>query len=341
MTEQEAGELADRIISKGFDTPFFKEGLVKVLAGNDQDSIKVYPDKNYSWYKEDMILFSHDFLRRGDKYVWEAVDLSVIRNLPIRHSVFGNVDTAELEKRMRPIPWEVDLADPVDILANSKTPGVMEALPKIQGIISEIEYLANHKDPKAVAIALALVKKFWMRGNFGKSSTARIDQLKNINARYHSFDLGNMDITLNRAYNMLWGRHVRMRQVNQGKVSFHWQLLEIPPGRQERPYTMITVPDFDLGKIVKEYRFPQLQGDGQFSAIKNLNEGNLVHVTSPHSAEIIYLEVDATEQTLTGFNRYMESVDISPFHISHNNTLGNSAGRRQIDAGKKPKGKNL
>lgn len=213
LSEKNIEELKSRLLALGF--PERLEAGLRAHICFGQDSFTLH----YRSLREgDVLNVSLQFQKvaEGPGYSCLFYDACLRRQVEITPALIGEVDTADLEARMKQVDWESALPSRFtdDNCENTSAPS-WERKAAIEGILTDLGRLGE--TPEGLALAHRLKMKFWVDSPLeglipnlaAQKSTLEISQ------RFYFFE-GEAGITLDEAYRFLCHRW-REKQWNAQK----------------------------------------------------------------------------------------------------------------------------
>lgn len=329
-------ELCVQLADMGYPDPYLKHQM-RDLIQLDLPEFQLSPVMGNIPWNSDMVDYDLRFKKYGSYYVWESAEVSLLRNLPIRHMEVAGMDTALLEQRMKPINWWLDYNNPSALVNTSMGPGQLisryeegkrhdshgfnrgltdwektnidNLIAGVTGIVKDLIQLQKHGSERAMEIASQLHQRYLMQGSrhLDPLLNMRLSSLKPFLS--HEFDMIMNPFSFRKAYNLLCGRPVRQKiNVYGTGVSDRWHRLGIDLLGNGDAREMIVSEDFNLGSQLDVLRIPTMTAHGRHVALKILYDGDLLFLSS--QAGPVAVTVDAAKGKLIGVDEYMQMIDL-------------------------------
>jgi len=308
-------ELCMQMVDNGYQANALQVTLYEQMAAGTERIVLTTPNGVEPRFN-DWLSYKLEFARLGSHYVWETAKVSLQRNFPIQHALIDGLDTAQLERRMKPIDWLKDYSD-TDVIAGLIAKHQQPTLGAVKEIMLDLYKLINSKHERALQIAVQLHQRYILPGPLGVQQGLHKALLEMAPLLTLDIDMQKNPFSLKMAYNLLSSRAVRKRVVNdQLQIRHNWYRLPLDTRGFGDPSQMIVVPDFDLAPVLGKLGAKEFAGYGRHSSMKVLQAGDPLVLNPP--AGPIAITVDPQAKSVYGIREDLSVIDFAGL-INHLN----------------------
>ncbi|WP_214072584.1 hypothetical protein [Mucilaginibacter sp. dw_454] len=229
----------------------------------------------------------------------ESYQAMLLKTHPIPHGKFGEIDTSELEKRMKGTDWQ------------NYVQQVMAGDSKVSKIFDDVFELSLNHSHQAKDIARRLKLRYWLNTPIEKHLQVTTYAPDYEKTRHFDLKGDFSDISAREAYNLLSGRGVLkfyQKENEPTNLYTHWKAID--NGK------LIKLPDYDFMKLLKQLPITEMQLDrtgpqliydlirGERSPVSLLKDNLLVSA---------FIEANPREQSLALYNSKLEKIELNEF----------------------------
>lgn len=278
----------------GFDDPLM-EIRYDMLATNGLESYQVSQSVDFG---DDRMLFQLDLKMDGNGLPYlHGYEAMLLVTHPIPHARFRDIDTKNLEDRLKRGEWNSDMDE-------------------LSAIFGQLVELTSIGDDRASDIAARLEARYWL----GKSVSSHInvDRLKERFTRRHYFEITGTisDIIAKQAYNLLCGRAIiRFKQINPCQRDGYWFWLEaLDDSKTTRDYETVLShewfnPELTMKKLPIDLTASKRAKD---IIVQGLIDGDLTHANITVNGKDIpvFLSVNPRKKTIEIYDMDRKELDV-------------------------------
>jgi hypothetical protein len=292
-------ENLDRLMGSLVELGFYRPDLHSYLESSEVAN--TIPYRQQDRIGDDLMDYQLTIKRRqetGELYP-ESYQATLLKTHPVPHRRFGQIDTLDLEKRIKGVDWDKYVRD---TSANEK---------EIASISEDIFELGVSRNSDARDIARRLQMRYWLHTPIEQYLT--FGKYVGDYEKTHQFTLNNdfSDISAREAYNLLSGRGVLkfyQKENEPGNLYTHWKVID--EGQLK------TLLDYDFMKMLKQLPLAEMQIDRTGpQLIYDLIRGERPAVTLLKDNRQVpaFVEADPREQSLNLYSRDLQKLDLNEF----------------------------